>query len=392
MAILLHVWPEPWRREGGRLVIAATLEWPGGEKESLWYRVSEEWEGAVTQQLDPFAVALVMLAMRRGAHVRFHGRVSPSLLANLEEYQTIWQFWRPDVYTVVDLSADSEAEAEMAHGGGAIVSFSGGVDACYSVCRHVQERAGRRNVAIKAGVILEGFDIPLGDPNYETAVARGTQMLDSVGVPLLTAATNWRDMEQRHAMSWTDGFGSAIISCLSLFSRQFGVGMLGSGDRYYDVRPHGSTPLTDPLLGSTSFSVRHDGAAASRIEKVALVAQWSQALQYLRVCWEGPNKGGNCSRCEKCIRTILDFRVAGLGLPPCFDHDVSLGQIRTVPIWFDSQMKEFQSIVDHADAHGLGDEKWVRVLKKRIARFVRNPDDEPLTTRLRRRLRHRLLG
>jgi hypothetical protein len=168
--------------------------------------------------------------------------------------------------------------------------------------------------------------------------------------------------------------------------------MLGSGDRYYDVRAHGSTPLTDPLLGSDAFSVRHDGAAASRIEKVALVAEWPQALQNLRVCWEGPNKGRNCGRCEKCIRTILDFRVAGLALPPCFEQDVTLEQIRTVPIWYRSQMEEFQSIVDHADASGLGKEPWVRVLRKRIAAFLRNPDDESLTTRLRRRLRRRLLG
>jgi hypothetical protein len=388
----LHVWPEPPRREAGRLITSATLEWPGGERERLWYRVPEEWEGAVSQQLDPFAVALVMLAMRRPADVRFHGRVSPSMLANLEEFQAIWHFWKPADYTVVDLSAEEETEADRAQDGGTIVSFSGGIDACYTVRRHVQGLVGRRNLEVKAGVLLEGFDIPLGDPNYATAAAGATRILDSVAVPLITAATNWREMEQRHAINWTESFGSAVISCLSLFSRGFAVGMLGSGDRYYDVRAHGSTPLTDPLLGSDAFSVRHDGAAASRIEKVALVAEWPQALQNLRVCWEGPNKGRNCGRCEKCIRTILDFRVAGLALPPCFEQDVTLEQIRTVPIWYRSQMEEFQSIVDHADASGLGKEPWVRVLRKRIAAFLRNPDDESLTTRLRRRLRRRLLG
>jgi hypothetical protein len=392
MSTPLHVWPEPWQRERGQVTVPATLEWPDGERERLWYRVPEEWERAITQQLDPFAVALVMLAMGRRTDLRLHGPVSPSLLANLEEYQSIWQFWNPADYAAVGFTADVEAEAERAEGEGAVVSFSGGIDACYSVSRHLQGRVGRRNVAVEAGLMLEGFDIPLGDANYAAAVAGGTRMLDSVGLPLITAATNWRELERRHAINWTHAFGSAIISCLSLLSRQFAIGVLGSGDRYYDVKPHGSTPLTDPLLGSASFTVRHDGAAASRIEKVAMVAQWPQALQYLRVCWEGPNKGRNCSRCEKCIRTILDFRVAGLTLPPCFGHDVSVDQIRTVPIGYWSQLHEFQSIVDHANAHGLGNEKWVRVLRKRIAAFVRNPDDESITTRLRRRLRRRLFG
>ena len=95
MSGTLHVWPEEWRQEEGRVVVAATLEWPDGARETLWYRVPGEHEDTLTRRLDPFAVALVMAAMRRGTDVRLHGAVSPSLLANVEEYRTIWRFWRP---------------------------------------------------------------------------------------------------------------------------------------------------------------------------------------------------------------------------------------------------------------------------------------------------------
>jgi hypothetical protein len=386
MPTSLNVWPEPWRREDDSLVISTTLEWADGAREELWYRVPEEWERATTQQLDPFAVALVMLAMHRRADVKFRGRVSPSLLANLEEYQAIWQFWKPDAYIVVDLAAEEEAEAEAAPQGGAIVSFSGGADACYTVYRHVQGLAGRRNVAVRAGLLVEGFDIPLGDPTFATAAAGGKRLLDSVGVPLVTAATNWRELENRHRLDWTDSFGSAIVSCISLFSRGFAAGMLASGDRYYNVRPHGSTPLTDPLLGSGAFCVRNDGAAASRVEKVSLISQWPQAVQDLRVCWEGEHKGRNCSRCEKCVRTILNFRAIGQALPPCFEHDATLEQIRTIPIEYVTQLDELQSIVAHAEGGGLGEEAWVRALRERVAGYRRNPSGQSVAARIRERL------
>lgn len=385
MAGLLHVWPERWRREGDETVISATLEWPENTRETFWYRVPEAWQAAVTHQLDPFALALVMLAMRRRVNVRFRGRVSPSLLANLEEYQTIWHFWKPDAYDVVDLSADQEEEAVPA-ADGAIVSFSGGADACYTVYRHVRGLAGRRSVAVKAGLMLRGFDIPLDDPNFETAVAGGRRMLDSLGVPLITAATNWRELERTHRLDWLDSFGSAILSCQSLFSAGFRYGLLGSGDRYYNVRAHGSTPLTDPLLGSDSFRVRNDGGAASRVEKISLISEWPEAMRDLRVCWEGVDNGRNCSRCEKCIRTILNFRAVGQPLPPCFEHDVTLDQIRRVPLRNATQLNEFESIVAFAEESGMADQAWVQVLRKRIAAYIRNPSGASAVRRLRRRL------
>jgi hypothetical protein len=42
------------------------------------------------------------------------------------------------------------------------------------------------------------------------------------------------------------------------------------------------------------------------------LASWPTALAALRVCPAGPRNGGNCGRCEKCLRTRLELLAVGV--------------------------------------------------------------------------------
>jgi hypothetical protein len=56
--------------------------------------------------------------------------------------------------------------------------------------------------------------------------------------------------------------------------------------------------------------VVHDGASFTRIERTALVAQFEEALNVLHVCWQDHSLG-NCSHCEKCLRTMAALDLLG---------------------------------------------------------------------------------
>lgn len=380
----LHITPEvPQVKADGMVEVGAEIRIPNRMRERLWYRIPVAWQDAVTRRADPFAIAMTMFAMHQRTRMVLHGPVSRSLLSNLEEFQTIWNFWKPHRYSMVALDADAELDDTSTGGRGAVVGFSGGADACYTVQRHVLKRAGRRTVQIRAGMLLQGFDIPLNDPSFERAGQRAQAILASVQIPLILASTNWRTLQRAYQLNWEDSFGSAIVACLSLLASDFRYGLLASGDCYYRVRPHGSTPLTDPLLGSDAFIVRTDGGAASRVDKIRAIASWPEATEHLRVCWEGEDRGGNCGRCEKCLRTILNFRAVGKPLPPCFPRDVKDEDIQRVPIRNSTQRNEFESILRHAHANGLRDAVWVKMLESRL-RDGRKKD--PLWVRLRRRV------
>ena len=79
----------------------------------------------------------------------------------------------------------------------------------------------------------------------------------------------------------------------------------------------GSHPALDPLWSTETLEFVHDGCEATRIEKVALIAEPDVALKFLRVCGEDHNGAYNCGWCEKCIRTKINF--------------ISLGRLTVVP-------------------------------------------------------------
>ena len=367
---MVRVWPQDFKRTGESITISSIIESPAGRQE-LWYRVPAKWEFALTRQADPFAIATLLLAMKSGGGMNIHGTVSPSLLQNLEEFQAVWASWLPQRYETTSMTAERYHEGPQPQTDSAVVSFSGGLDACFSVYQHVNRLCGRRSRQIGAAVLVHGFDIPYQkDEPFKKALAAASAILISESIPVITVQTNWRSL----GVSWDDGFATAISACLSLFSRNFSHGLIASGETYPNLAeylPWGSNPLTDPMLSSAAFKISHDAGAYNRIQKAAGLLHWKTALDNLRVCWEGPMTGANCGVCEKCIRTILDFRVIGGGLPSCFPSDVSDKVIRALRIKSRAQRLNIADIVHEARRRGRGAESWVRVLEDRLREYDR---------------------
>ena len=72
------------------------------------------------------------------------------------------------------------------------------------------------------------------------------------------------------------------------------------------------------------FQVVHDGAEAERIDKARKLMESPVALRNLRVCFETPEGGYNCGRCEKCFRTMATLRILGVLDRATFDHPLDL--------------------------------------------------------------------
>ena len=413
---MIHLWPEAVRKDDESVVASATIEMPNGGRQILWYRVPERHAARLHPACDPFVVGLVHLLMRTGHDVRVHGQVSPSLLRNLTEFQAVWASWVPDLRNV-EIVGDRETEAAAASdSNSAIAAFSGGVDSCFTVFRHARGAGERYPYRAAAGVMVHGFDIPLDEPEaFESAAARSRTMLTSLGVDLITVATNYRTI----VPDWNHSYGAAVASCLMLFGGGFRAGLIGQGLTYvevclqregpkavegwplpacsFGVHYEGSNPFTDPLLSTDGFTIIPDGAAFGRADKILAMSSWREFLTNLRVCWAGPHKDRNCCKCEKCIRNILTFRALGLGLPPCFPCDVSDSQLSVLRLGTGvDPFLRYGALGRLAASRGTGGQ-WVETLNKRLAWTWRHErsSTRPKVARLRYysgRLVSRLLG
>jgi hypothetical protein len=349
----------------------------------LWFDVPAASGSRVTDRADPFVLAFAfpMMQARRPVHVR--GRVSPSLLAHLDEFMAVWQAWRPDRYQVVDLTAESEVEGPAGSGTGAIQAFSGGLDSCYTAWHHHRKDRRRRAFEVRAGLFVHGFDIPLDAGAAFAGARRGNErMLGSLGMECIPIATNFRELPAE----WGEAHGTALAAALALFQESFGAGLIASTFPYdlSGIR-WGSTPFTDRLLSSDRFAIVSDGADADRLAKAKAIAAWPEAMEHLRVCWQGAQPDRNCCVCEKCLRTLLTFRIAGVPRPASFAQDATDDQVRALRLPQPGAFEALCRLLDQAETAGFRGCRWFAALETAVVESACLRDAADRRREIRRR-------
>jgi hypothetical protein len=364
---------EERRIEAGQLTVAARLEHPDHGLARLWWQLPAEWSGSVTAWADPFVIGLLFPMMQWGQDVDVAGRVSPSLLENLERFMALWHCWAPDKYRPVDIRASEEVEPgpQTAHAE-TVLPFSCGVDSCFSLLRHRRGLMGRRNKHITAGVVMNGFDIRPNQANapaiYAGLLRSAEQLLGSLDVACIPMTSNFHEL----ATTWKHSFATHLVSGLSVLSGRFGSMLIPNNINYAQMgRIWASHPAGDPLLGSESLRVIDDGAECDRPGKIGLLAEWPAAMRHLRACFVNPDSHANCCRCEKCVRTILSFRAAGAGLPPAFARDVTDRQIRRTRLLRENHVKYWLEVIRAAERNSMGGASWVAAARAAIRRSRR---------------------
>jgi hypothetical protein len=268
-----------------------------------------------------FAVlAALPMAMRLSQPLHVAGAAEGAFLASVEELQQAWARWRPDLFRPVPVSVEEETAARATAGRRAIAAFSGGLDSVFALHAHKRRLLGRRSLDIEAAFLVQGFDLPLDAADrFDRARRAAAAMLDHYGVPLTVVRTDWG----RISSPWGQTFMMGLAAVLHLFSRDFDCGVVAA-DLPYDgeVLGWGSNSITNPMLGSRSFPVHSTGAGWSRAEKAGVVGEEAPVLAHLRACTKSA-EGGNCGRCEKCVRTKLDFLVNGVESVPALGSPVA---------------------------------------------------------------------
>ena len=300
----------------------------------LWYSMPLEQQQYCSYELmDSFLIASLLKAMEDAATLRVHGPVSSSLLDNLEEFQVIFNLWFPEKYTRIDIGTDSEVEEEKINDR-VILSFSGGVDGAFCALNHVLRRGPIKRKLFDIGSVLyvEGFDVNIEyDRQCKNVVERNKRLLEGDNdLIFLNVRTNLKYLLSIKRF-WTS-HACVLVSVASLFQKMWGGVLVGSSHSYLHLLPWGSHPLTDRLLSSKSFGVHHD-MVFTRVEKLKALTAWPEALENLKVCWEGQYKFDtspdlNCCVCDKCVRTMLAFRALGQETPSSFPGELTVDKVR----------------------------------------------------------------
>ena len=281
---------------------------------SLWWEIARGTPPRWGERLDHLAIALAPMAMAYGQDLHLEGPVARTALAGLEEFGDAWHLWRPDLFHAVSITAGEVVDDRREAPGptAAVCAFSGGVDGTYATLAHARGLLGGRSLPVAAAVLVHGFDIDVDDHyGFGLAERAAEAVTDELGVDLVTVRTNWR---REACPDWQMTFGAAAAAVLHLFADRAGTGVLAADTTYGHLTvPWGSNPVTNPLLSTARFRLTGAGAGIGRTAKCAAIGRLASVRDHVRVCWAGPTPGANCGRCEKCIRTKVNFLAAGIG-------------------------------------------------------------------------------
>ncbi len=336
---------------------------------------------AAPPNLDFAAIALVQRAAAQGCDLRLEGQVTKEQLERLDEYQLIWSVWRPDLFRPIRIEAEEEVDPVSRPRHGAVMGFSGGVDAGFALAAHKSGIMGRLNREVDLGVLVVGFDLKHGDDSaLERARNSARRQLDAYGVDLAVVRTNW---QQEFCSAWFMSFNAGISAILHTFSTNHSAAIHANDHSYrLELRmpPYGSNMAINHLLGNPSFPVISTGGTHRRIERVAFLGDHPALLEGLRVCYQPDAGGANCGHCEKCVRTQLELRAVGQPTDQAFPSPLTVDDVRNATINNPTVLMHFEDILERLDP----DDELPPVVEDWVAdqRLARTPRVRELTGRV----------
>jgi hypothetical protein len=330
-----------------------------GRADELRFRVAGGAPAPLSGTSDPALAALLLPAMAAGAPLSVEGPVSARLLAGIDRLQDVFPLWAPGRFRRVPVRAHPAAAAPAPPGRGLACFFSGGVDSLYSALKH-RDR-------LRALVFVHGWDVPLEDAALRARVAgRLRAAAGELGVPLVEVETNLLPFREPY-VRWRWYHGAALASVALALAPGFETVAIPSSNPYSKLHPWGSHALTDPWWSTEATELAHDGAEATRLEKVARLARHPAALRALRVCFE--NRGGayNCGACEKCLRTMVALRAVGaLNGGAGFARPLDLDAVAALGVPPPQLRSEYADVLAWVDARG-SDPGLARALRACLA-------------------------
>lgn len=254
--------------------------------------------------VEAFAGLLLLPALKRGATVRIEAPVDARWLAGARELARIYADWWGGTEAFPLVPAAVREETTRAPRRRALC-FTAGVDSFFELLR--------RDSRYDDLVYVVGYDMPLSDRRRRDALLPALREIgDAFGKEVVVLASDVRAHPTFRSVSWERTHGAALAAAGHVLGDRIGRLTTGPSWMHGNLRPWGTHPTTDPLWSSGRLAIEAGEAILNRHERIRAIARHPLVQRHLRVCWEHRTPGANCSRCEKCIRTMVVLE--GLGL------------------------------------------------------------------------------
>lgn len=243
------------------------------------------------------------------------------LAASFEQLREVFRRAYPELAWDGEIVAGELVAAEAPDGSGAAGLFSGGVDSVYSALAADPQPSPL--------ITVWGADINLSNETGGRAILSQAQAFAaSHGRESVSVRSNLRQFLNGAQLNYVarsipgwwafvqHGMGLLGLTAPILASRGLSRIVIAATHTEDFDTPWGSSPQIDTLVSWGGVQAGHHGHDASRQEKLRFISRLGGAdppdWPQLRACYAHPDgSGGNCGRCEKCLRTATGLLIEG---------------------------------------------------------------------------------
>lgn len=285
-----------------------------GQKKHIWFEVDVKYKDYLCyERSDAFVVALLNYAMREGHDITCKAPLGEDLYYQVTTHLIDAVYKGSKVLHNTKIVADVDS-TKLPSANAVGTGISAGIDSFHSIADHTNSRFVNHNITHLAfnnvGSHGEG---ERAEMLYRGRLDIAKKFAEEYKYELVVSNSNIHDqIHQNHLLTNT------YTSCFGVYCLQ----KLYSTYYYSSAQTFSSFTLKDNEKRSTGFydllilsmfstntlKIISEGGTLSRLDKTKKVANYKPSYKYLNVC---TNTVENCSKCEKCTRTMLGLDAIG---------------------------------------------------------------------------------
>jgi len=282
----------------------------------------------------PVLSVVLPVAWITGADVHVEN-IDKKFKISMDKIQRIYQKIYPKASFKTRFNAKNLIENDDSEWDRTCILFSGGVDSTFSFFQNISDEPSL--------IMVLGTDLPNSNPKFQEYVKRKfIKFAKREGVNIHFIKTNALEVlrqrrldhlfmryQGKHEGDYWTGIGYALghISQIAPLSiRRYDRLLISAAVDLNNADPlkipDASSPLTDEIIAWSNLRVKHD-SLVSRHEKISRLKRlFENNRLHIRVCWADTEyllkqNELNCSKCEKCLRTIASLTLEGIDPNKC---------------------------------------------------------------------------
>ncbi len=277
----------------------------------MYFKVEDEYKKYLCDMnANSFLIALLPFIVKHNYNVIIKDKISSKLYYQLTTYllPLLCKAFKKN-----NINIECELTDELYNGKAIGASISCGVDSFYTLFKH-RNLKNNKNIThlcfFNAGSNGD-FGGEDSDNLYKKRLSHVREFCKKYNYPFITIDSNMNELilmshEKRHTFT--------TLACVYALEKLFNTYYFASGlefdgshidekdTAFYDI-------LNVHALSNENIAFYCSGLETSRIEKVKFISEFEETYDYLNVCvghdWD------NCSRCEKCSRTMAELESIG---------------------------------------------------------------------------------